>query len=478
MQPDYIAQTLEPTHVEKSTLSFKEKFILCLPTQALSLSSVLIHNVYIKMYTDIIGLSPKYVSLIYFIFNIWNMLNDPVFGILLDKKKYDPKRGKYVYVMRVTVPFMIIMLGLMIFASPTWPQTIIFLFLLATLFLYDTAATLFSISAGCYNLLAAPSRTDRVDINIIGQYVGNFISFFATLIPTFLLIGDTKNNHTLVLLSLTGIVILNACIYLYAVINFKDRPELYAVGDGSEEKINLPALWADVKSIISMKLFWCNFFYSITAYAPQGIYFTAYLYFMDYVIRSNGLQATLADAGPMIIVFIIYPLIGKLVKTKGSKITMFTSMLPYILGYIILYQSTSWITVFLSYIFIMLGRQMNITARAPLDAAVIDENERLTGTRKPGLFGAVNAILLAPIGGLQLIIFTSIIDKYGFIAGGGAQSASAILGIRIATACIPILCCLIGIIPLILLPFNLKKEQELSAFSVARRQGIKNTLNY
>ncbi|MGL4737104.1 MAG: MFS transporter [Cellulosilyticaceae bacterium] len=138
-----------------SRLSFREKLTLSLPAQAMSLSSVLIHNVYIKMYTDIIGLEPKYVSWIYFIFNIWNMLNDPVFGVMLDKMKYHPKRGKYVYVMRVTVPFICVMVGLMMFASPTWEQTTIFIFLLVTLFLYDTAGTFFNIAASSYGMLAA-----------------------------------------------------------------------------------------------------------------------------------------------------------------------------------------------------------------------------------------------------------------------------------------------------------------------------------
>lgn len=455
----------------KEGINFKEKFILCLPAQASSLSSVLIHNVYIKMYTDIIGLQPKYVSWIYFIFNIWNMLNDPIFGVMLDKMKYNPKRGKYVYVMRVTAPLMILMVTLMMFASPTWEQTTIFVFLLLTLFFYDTGATFFGISASCYNMLAAPSKEERIDVSVIGGYVANIVSFFATLIPTFLLVGDTKNNRPLLLTLLMCVVLLNAAMYLYAVFNLKDKPELYEVGDGGATQINRDTLWVDVKSIITMKSFWCNFFYGMTAYAPQGIYFTAFLYYMDYVIVAKGWQATLADVCPMLFVFLVYPILGNLVKYKGSKVTMFTSMIPYMIGYIILYFSRSWLMVLFSYCFIMLGKYMNATACAPLGAAIIDENEKNTGTRKPGLFGAISAILAAPIGGIQLMIFTTIIDKFGFVAGGGAQSTMAVEGIRIATALVPIAFCLVGIIPLLLLPFSLKKENELSEFSKDRRGG-------
>ncbi len=160
-------------------LSLSEKFILCLPHQALSLSSVLIHNVYIKYYTDLVGLKPSYVSLIYFIFNVWNMLNDPVFGVFLDKMKYRPKRGKYVYVMRVTVPFMVLMLVMMLFASPSWSDMTIFWLFYYWLSLSMTPLALFFvISANSYVLLAAPTKEERVDISVIGGYVANIVSFF------------------------------------------------------------------------------------------------------------------------------------------------------------------------------------------------------------------------------------------------------------------------------------------------------------
>ncbi len=452
-------------------LSLSEKFILCLPHQALSLSSVLIHNVYIKYYTDLVGLKPSYVSLIYFIFNVWNMLNDPVFGVFLDKMKYRPKRGKYVYVMRVTVPFMVLMLVMMLFASPSWSDMTIFGFLLLALFIYDTAGTFFVISANSYVLLAAPTKEERVDISVIGGYVANIVSFFATLIPTLLLVGDTKNNRFLVIGLLLLVVSVNSAIYIFAVIKLKDRPELYEVGDGSEIAINPKTLWVDIKSIITMRPFWCSFFYTITGFAPQAVYFTAFLYYMDYVVKSTGFEATLADVVPMLFIFAIYPMIGNLIKNKGIKKSMFISMIPYIAGYVILYFSHTWYLVLLAYIPIMFGRITNMTAASILNATIIDDNEERSSIRKPGLFTAITAVLSAPLAGLQLIIFSTIIERYGYQTGGVEQSIRAIQGIRIATAVIPILFCLVGIIPLILLPYNLKKEKALSTFSKYRRCG-------
>ena len=68
-------------------LSFKQKALLATPLPAVWMSSVIIHNVYVKFYTDVIGLDPRYIGWVYLVFNIWNILNDPVFGVMLDKMK-------------------------------------------------------------------------------------------------------------------------------------------------------------------------------------------------------------------------------------------------------------------------------------------------------------------------------------------------------------------------------------------------------
>ena len=63
-------------------------------------------------------------------------------------------------------------------------------------------------------------------------------------------------------------------------------------GNADMSSINLKTLWGDVRSILRMRAFWTWFFYGLLAFAPAGIYFTAFLYYMDHVIRSDGLLAT------------------------------------------------------------------------------------------------------------------------------------------------------------------------------------------
>lgn len=85
-------------------ISNRARFYLAFPGMPVALSNTLIHNAYIKYYTDLVGLDVRYVGIPYLIFSIWNAINDPALGALIDRFRYRSNRGKYVYLMRVTAP--------------------------------------------------------------------------------------------------------------------------------------------------------------------------------------------------------------------------------------------------------------------------------------------------------------------------------------------------------------------------------------
>lgn len=117
---------------------------------------------------------------------------------------------KYVYVMRVTVPFMILSSFAMMLSSPSWNEWTIFLLYTVELFIYDTAATAYSIAYQSYTLVAAPTKEERVDVNIIQNYISQGMSFLVTMIPTMLLVGDGKRE---VILPIFTLVILAESIF-------------------------------------------------------------------------------------------------------------------------------------------------------------------------------------------------------------------------------------------------------------------------
>lgn len=448
-------------------LSMKEKWYLALPGPALSIGGVLIHNVFVKYYTDVIGLDAKYVGWVYIIYNIWNAINDPLLGAYIDRKRYSEKHGKYVYILKVTVPFMVVSSFAMMLSSPSWSDWVIFLIYTFELFIYDTAATAYGIAYGSYKLIAAPSIEERVDINTIYVYVSNALSFFVTMIPTLLLVGDGKRET---IIPVFTVVILGQCIfYWYSLRTLKDKPEMYTTL--SEQHISRKQLLKDSWKIMKSRQFITYVLYSIITMGPVNYYFTPYLYYMDHVIKSNGVAATVVDAGTHILVLLFLPVMANIVKKYGTKRSIYWGTIPAVVGYTSILFAKSVFAAAVSYVMVVFTVNYFAMSCSPMGALIIDEDERVSGVRKTGLFNGIFALFITAFSGLQTVLFTSVISFFGYDGTAKVQSASAVRGIRIATGFVPLCLIIVGLIPMFFYPFDKKKEDEISTFSKNARKG-------
>lgn len=448
-------------------LTSGQKWRLALPGPVLSLGSVLIHNVFIKYYTDMIGLSPKYIGWVYIIYNLWNAINDPMIGVWIDKMRHRPNRGKYVYIMRVTVPFMIISSFLMMLSSPTWDQWLIFLIYTVELFIYDTAATAYSVAYTSYTLIAAPTKEERLDVGVIQNYLAHGMSFFITMIPTLLLVGDGKRE--VIIPVFTAVILLETIFFTLALRGLKDDAKMYETLNN--QHIQSKAVWSESWQIIRSRSFLTYVLYSVITVGPISFYFTPYLYYMDDVLRTGGFVATLVDASTHVIALIFLPVMGNIVKKYGTKISVYWGTITAVLGYGGIFFANNIWTAAASYILIVFTVNYIKTAVSPMGALIIDENERITGVRKTGLFNGLFSLFTVAFSSVQTVIFINVIGAYGYNGLAATQSESAVFGIRLATGLVPLMAVIIGLIPIAFYPFDKKKEEEISAFSNYARRG-------
>lgn len=449
-------------------ISHKEKFRLALPGPVLSIGSVLIHNVFIKYYTDVVGLDAKYVGLVYIIYNIWNAINDPLLGTLIDKMKYRKNRGKYAYIMKVTVPFMVLSSFAMALSSPSWDDWIIFLIYTVELFIYDTAATAYSVAYSSYILISAPSREERVDVGIIQTYISYVLSFFVTMIPSMLLIGGGKREYILPVF--TAVILLECLFYWFSLRGIKDNEELYQTLNTQE--LDTKLLRKEVWEIVKTRQFISYVLYSIITLGPARFYFTPYLYYMDHVMKSEGLTATLIDAGASVIALALLTWIGNIVKNYGVKKSIYIGTIPAVIGFGGMFLARNLLEVSIAYTFVVFTVNYFSTCTSPMGSLMIDENERVTGTRKTGLYSGIFSLCITAFAGFQTVVFTSVIAAFGYDGTLASQSANAVLGIRVATGLVPMVAVLLGLIPMYFYPFSKQKEDEISQFSLNARKGL------
>jgi GPH family glycoside/pentoside/hexuronide:cation symporter len=459
----FLNQSSIPGHIPN-----KAKFFLAFPIMPVALSNTLIHNAYIKYYTDLIGLDVEYVGVLYFVFGIWNAINDPLLGASIDRLRYNPRRGKYAYLMRVTAPVTVLSAFAMVFAQPPWQDWVIFAFMLALLFLFDTTQTAYSIAYAAYVYIAAPTKGERVDVSVVSTYIGHIGGFFGTIIPTLVLVGETNRLFTILLFS--GVLLLNAVLYWLALKPLQDRAEMYQHEQESEEGAFARQLGTHARDAFTSRAFVTYLVHQFFR-GPTAIYFTAFLYMMDYVLRLNGLQATIVDVAPGLIMFACAPTIGRISKRLGLKRAAIYGAVPLGVGFLSLLIVQNIWQALAAYAVIAVFNAVGGIIHSPMLAAIVDDDEQRTGTRKAGFYTGLNALLTIPIGGLHTVIFTSILGAYTFVSGSQEQSDLALQGIRVGASVIPCISILLSMLPMSLSPIDLQREQALSAFSEGQRRG-------
>lgn len=108
----------------KTAVPTRTKLALALPAPASSLSQVFVSNIFVKCYTDAIGVDPVTVGAIYWWMGLWAAINNVAIGWIMDRIRYDPRKGKYLRVMRRAAPVMVACLAAVSLARPSWPEVV------------------------------------------------------------------------------------------------------------------------------------------------------------------------------------------------------------------------------------------------------------------------------------------------------------------------------------------------------------------
>ena len=360
----------------------------------------------------------------------------------------------------------------MLYAQPDWSTWLIFAYLTVLLFVFDTAQTGFAISYGNYILVSAATNDERLDVSVVNMYAGQLGALLSMIIPTLLLVGDV--DQTLVVVLFTAVILVNSLLYFVALRPLKESPEMFRDIRTDQGKL-VEQLQSDAMSLVRSRAFLAYLAYQVIGRGATVILFTQLLYMADHVLGLQGIQTTLLDAVPGLVMFLFLPLFPKLSRIFGMRNLIILASVPLGLTYMCLYLVDGFWTAMIVYIGIIVFTNIGSVVGAPLFGAIIDEDERRTGTRKAGLFYGMNALLTIPIGGFHTMIFTSILSFSGYAAGAEAQTQNAILGIRTASSLLPGFLILLGIVPLLFLPFTRKFENELSDFSARmhRSNGVR-----
>ncbi len=432
-----------------------KKILLSLAAGADAILGTVVHAAYLKYYTDFIGLDPMMYGLMYFIFGIWNAINDPLLGLYSDRKKYVEKKGKVVLLMRRSAPLMVISMVGMAYADPSWSQWMIFFFLLAVMFIYDTANTLFGINYKTYMFFIATSPKERTEYSIISKYVNMIPAFIAGLIPVWFLTGEYSLGTLRIIFTVTGL--LGALLFAIPLMIMEDHESFYLQNE-EEKPFNL---LQNTREILKMKSFLMYVMFSFLIQGVQRSYYTFYVYYMDNVMNVSETLALIPDVFGALVQLAIYPLVAKYVGKFGCRDTMKRFKIFSVIGFLGLVVVRQYWLVVLCYGLIMVGFAAYWAVLDPMFGTIIDENELQTNERKTGFFLGIMAVITIPAQSFIVFLYTIIITYFNYDATTKIQTAESMLGIRIGVGLVPALFLILALIPIMLYPIGRKEELEI-----------------
>ncbi len=443
----------------KNMVSNKERFGYSLGDVASNLTFTLVTTYLMFFYTDVVGLAPAVVATLFLVARIWDAINDPIMGIVVDKT--DTKWGKCrPWFLWLAIPYGII--AILTFTVPDLSMNG------KIIYAYVTYIGLGMIYTGINIPYSAilPSLTsnvqERTEVNavrMIMAMIGGLIVNMLTM-PMVNALGNGNNEKGF---QMTMIIFASVAVVLFLItfastkerVNFK-QDKKQTVRDGFKAiKGNLP--W-----LISLLI---NFVFWVGMTMKTG----TIVYYMIYNIGREDMipLVMLSITAGMLPAIALSPALSKLVK--GKRNTMIVGNIIAIIGTLIMFAAgTNNIGLLIAGNVIgSFGVGFTAGVLFAVMADTVDYGEWKSGIRAQGLLYAASSFGVKLGMGIGGALSAAILGYVGYIAGT-QQTEAALAGIRFNIIWMPIIAYIVAIV--LLLFYKLDKEQDQMQYELAQRR--------
>ncbi len=436
-------------------VSKKQKILLAFNPMGYNICGGLIGGSFLKFFVDIIGLEAIWFGIAYFIYGIWNAVNDPFIGIWSDRKEPKAGKGKRKPFFRRSIPIALFSMFLMIFISPSWDDLTIFIVLLVGLIIYDVGGTIFYINQNALNIAITDDPNERASISTLTSLIGQINGALIGAIPFLFLTGDFPYEFIIVLFS--SAVLLGMGLLTYTSSKIQEPIEIYG-----KPKEHLPMKKA-LKETLKSKAFIC---FVIVAFSMTGIgsaFGATILFYLNDVYGYHGFEALFPAMFAGLVEIPTMPLIYYINKRFGVRSTLFIFLWVMFLGFLGFYfKPDFWVLVFFYWCILTGFNSMGIVSNAAY-GDITDEDELKTGERREGMYLGIASIFTIPASSIFVFLFTLFLTMFGYDGEAVVQTETALYGIRLGTSLLPMIFLAIGAITLYFYPFHGEPYREMKA---------------
>lgn len=392
-----------------------------------------------RYYTNILGVNTVVLATLLLIWNVWDAVNDPMMGALMDKMfaKHQSPKGKFRPWLLRSTPLVAIT-AMVFWTVPTFFDGIPMLVVLFVCkILYEGCYTMFNIPMG--SLLSAMANTDEERAALssargFGSTIGNIIP--AALAPVIIAkFGDNDPMGYRIAGIICAIIGFVFCFLHYYMTEERNIPV-----NGSGDAANIK--FTDILNVFKTnRPFVALCLHGVCICTMQYVGSTLGSYMYADVLGNIALMsmASVVAIPLMIIVLVVSPIISK--KMGLEKYIRYTLLIGCILymGLFAAHMLTTvnpYVHIIWSSIASGLG-MISIMMQWGLVGEAIDYNEYKTGKRTEGsIYGTFNLCrrIGQTVGNSAAVL---LLGAIGYVAGAATQTAGALTGIKVLCVALP-----------------------------------------
>lgn len=424
--------------------------------------------------TKVVGLNIEYAGFITMVAVVWDGINDPIMGIITDRTR--SKFGRHRAYLKWGIPFVFVSY-IMLWNSfgldgQKHPYMTVAYFVVAYV-LYKTAYTIIAVPHTAMLPELAPEynkRTQYTSVSYIFNSVGMIPSYIILLIMLSIFgFSDGLNRDAKMPFFITGIIL--ATMYSIAIYGtFKLVKEPSSL-DMKNEPLDLKAALREYILVFKSKSFRQYFGISFFWETARSFYSTTFIYYVTFLANQYKFYPifnTFAGVFESLAFPLNYALTMKHGKKKCGTIVTPFMILGLAIGLIVQASQPGTskatfmlILMIMGVIFYPFGMSGIGFVCNNVFPDLTDVDELITGRRREGVVSTCNTMVKQVIGGINTFIVTLILGGFGLDTSSEAtefveQPASAITGIRLCVALIPMVSALISYI--LLRKFEMTKD--------------------
>ena len=375
-------------------------------------------------YTDVLGVSAAAVGTLFIVARIWDAINDPIMGIIVDKTG-SGKHGKFrPYLVMFGIP--LVLVGILAFTKlPGLPESMKLPYAYVTYIAFGMLYTAVNIPYGSLSSVMTRNPDERTALSNF-RNIGSMVSgiLVMVLVPSLIYKDNVANASGFIKCAVIFAVLSGLCF----IASFRLTRERIVSQTNTENKVSIG------KSLLTLFKNRAFIGISIASFATCGAMWlgsslNAYLY-KEYFHNTNLIGV--AGIATMIPMLIVMPFIGVLVKKFGKKeISVVGTILAMIVyGILFILPITN------PYIYIGLtmvaglGTGVVSALTWALIADAIDYQEYLTGERNEGTVYSTYSLFRKLAQALSGGAGAFALGLLGYEAGVAVQAEAVGVGVK------------------------------------------------